>query len=188
MVDRETLDIPIELVTPRLVVRCPRPGDGATVYASVVESLADLRRFGGSLPWRLEEPAPRISEGYALQASRKFAAREEFAFLAFTKAGRHVGNCGVHEIDWKVPKCGIGWWGRTSSLGNGLMTEATSAMLAFCFDTLRMRRVAALPAADNERSCALCERLGMQLEGTLRQARIEPGGALKDVRVYAAIR
>jgi Acetyltransferases, including N-acetylases of ribosomal proteins len=180
--------IPLEIETPRLVLRCPRPGDGATVHGSVVESLAQLRRFGASLPWALEEPKVEISEAYAQQAEEKFLAREEFRFLVFTRDGAHVGNCGIHDIDWKVPKCEIGWWGRSTMLGRGLMSEAARAMLAFCFDTLRMRRVAAKPDVDNERSCALCERIGLQLEGTLRNARIEPDGRLKDVRVYAAIR
>ena len=181
-------DIPLEIGTPRVLLRCPRPEDGAVVYASLMESLADLRRFAGSLPWCLEEPAVEISERYAREAQAKYLAREEFGFLVFTRDGVHVGNCGIHDIDWKIPKCEIGWWGRTSMLGRGLMTEATGAMLAFCFDTLGMRRVAALPESGNERSCALCERIGMQLEGTLRNARIGPDGALKDVRVYAAIR
>jgi RimJ/RimL family protein N-acetyltransferase len=188
MTDRDSPAIPLHLETPRLVLRCPRPEDGATVHASVVESLAELRRFAASLPWVLEAPSVELSQRYAGEAKAKFVAREEFRFLVFTKAGEHVGNCGAHEIDWKVPKCEIGWWGRTPMSGRGLMTEATGALLAFCFDTLGMRRVAALPEAANERSCALCERIGMQLEGTLRQARIEPGGRLKDVRVYASIR
>ena len=188
MHDPSSLAIPLEIATARLVIRCPREGDGATVHASVLESLADLRRVAGSLPWCLEEPSVTVSESYARQAGAKFHARQEFGFLAFTKEGEHVGNCGVHDIDWNVPKCEIGWWCRTSMQRNGLMTEACAAMMAFCFDTLRMRRVAALPSADNERSCALCERLGMKLEGTLRQARIEPDGTLKDVRVYASIR
>lgn len=183
-----SIDVPFEIATERLVLRCPRPGDGAIVFASLVESLADLRRFGGSLPWAMEEPAVERSEQYAGEVREKFITREEFAFIALTKAGEHVGNCGIHEIDWKVPKCEIGWWGRSSLLGRGYMTEATSAMLALCFDTLGMRRVSALPEAVNERSCALCERIGMQLEGTLRNARVTPDGQLRDVRVYAAIR
>lgn len=183
-----SIDVPSEIETGRLLLRCPRAGDGLTVHASVIDSLADLRRFGASLPWAMEKPDAQASERYARQAQAKYAAREEFAFLVFTKEGAHVGNCGIHEIDWKVPRCEIGWWGRSTMLGRGLMTEAVGAMLAFCLDTLHMRRVAAKTDSDNARSCALCERLGMQLEGTLRQARIEPDGRLKDVRVYASIR
>jgi RimJ/RimL family protein N-acetyltransferase len=183
-----SIAVPQEIGTPRLLLRCPRPGDGAIVHASVVESLADLRRFAASLPWTLDEPQVEVSERYAREAQVKYAAREEFGFLVFTKDGAHVGNCGIHDIDWKVPKCEIGWWGRSSMLGRGYMAEAVSAMQAFCFDTLHMRRVAAKTDADNERSCRLCERIGMRLEGTLRNARIEVDGRLKDVRLYASIR
>jgi RimJ/RimL family protein N-acetyltransferase len=188
MFDAGSPRIPMRLETQRLMLRCPRPGDGATVNASVVESLADLRRFAASLPWSLEEPSAALSERYAIESSNKFLAREEFRFLIFTKAGDHVGNCGAHDIDWNVPKCEIGWWGHTSMVGRGFMSEAVAAMLGFCFEALRMRRVEARTDTDNERSCRLCERIGMQLEGTLRQARIEPDGRLKDVRIYAGIR
>jgi RimJ/RimL family protein N-acetyltransferase len=138
-------DIPFAIETERLVLRCPRPEDSATVHASVVESLDGLRRFGASMPWCLEEPTLEIHARFAHESHTKFVAREEFNFLVFTRDGIHVGNCGAHDIDWKVPKCEIGWWGRTSMLGHGLMTEAIGALLVFCFDTLQMRRVAAAP-------------------------------------------
>jgi RimJ/RimL family protein N-acetyltransferase len=187
MIDPGALHIPLEIGTPRLTLRCPMAADSQLVMASVVESLAELRRWGGSLPWALEEPALAVSR-FCDGAESKFLARTDFAYIVRTKEGEHVGNCGVHDIDWKVPKCEIGWWSRPALQGRGLMTEAASALLAFCFDTLGMRRVCALPEAMNARSCALCERIGMQLEGTLRNARVAPGGELRDVRVYAAIR
>ena len=67
-------DIPFDIVTNRLVLRCPGPGDGAIVYASLVESLAELRRFGGSLPWAMQEPAVELSERYACDVREKFIA------------------------------------------------------------------------------------------------------------------
>jgi len=40
---------PQTLRTARLLLRCPRPGDGARVHAAVVESLADLRVWSASV-------------------------------------------------------------------------------------------------------------------------------------------
>ena len=189
MADPSSLDVPFEIETRRLVLRCPSESDGAVVHASVRESLEDLRRFGGSLPWSLEEPSVDVSSRYCRDARVRFLAREEMAYLVFTKEeATHVGNCGLHDIDWRVPKCEIGWWGRSSMLGRGLMTEAIAALLSLAFERLGMRRVEALPEAGNERSCRLCERVGLQLEGTLRNCRIAPDGSLRDVRVYASIR
>lgn len=189
MADPSSLAIPHEIETPRLLLRCPSEDDGPIVYASVHESLDALRRFGGSLPWSLEAPSIDVSRRYCRDARVRFLARDELAYLAFTKDGRiHAGNCSLHDIDWRVPKCEVGWWGRSSMLGRGLMSEAIAGLLSVAFERLGMRRVEALPEAANERSCRLCERVGLQLEGTLRNYRIAPDGTARDVRVYAAIR
>ncbi len=56
--------LPDCLESERLLLRCPRPGDGAMVYAGVLETLAQLRAWGASLPWALQEPWPQASETY----------------------------------------------------------------------------------------------------------------------------
>ena len=66
-------DVPSTLHTPRLLMRCPQPGDGALVHAAVVDTLAALRQFPASLPWALPDDAnlasSRVCEraGYALE-------------------------------------------------------------------------------------------------------------------------
>jgi len=185
----ERLCVPLEFETQRLLLRCPRAGDGAVVYASVVESLDKLREFPASLPWAMAAPTVEQSEAYCQDAHARFLARTAFPFLAFTKEeATHVGNLALHDVDWSVPKCEIGYWVRASLAGRGLMTEAVAALATFGFDTLGMRRIQALPEAGNIRSCRLCERAGFVLEGTLRNHRIAPDGCLLHTRVYAAIR
>ena len=49
------LEIPDHIQTERLLLRAPRPGDGATVNASVIETLEDLRRYPASMLWAMEE-------------------------------------------------------------------------------------------------------------------------------------
>jgi len=46
-------DIPEFFETERLIVRCPRPGDGQLVHEAVVETLRDLRAWPASLPWAM---------------------------------------------------------------------------------------------------------------------------------------
>ena len=158
------------------------------MHASVVESLDKLRQFPASLPWAMNDPSVQQSEAYCRDAYARFLARTGFPFLAFLKAERtHVGNLALHDVDWSVPKCEIGYWGRSSVAGRGLITEAVAALTAFGFSRLGMRRIEALPEAGNVQSCRLCERIGFVLEGTLRNHRIAPDGSLRDTRVYAAI-
>lgn len=180
---------PVELETRRLVLRCPRAGDGGVVHASVVESLAALRRFPASLPWALEEPTVEASERYCREACADFTGRKAFAFLAFAKGGGdHVANLALHHVEWTVPKCELGYWVRSSFAGRGLMTEAAAALIAFGFGPLGMRRIEALPESGNHASRRVCERAGLELEGIRRNDRAEPDGSLVDTCVYAAVR
>jgi RimJ/RimL family protein N-acetyltransferase len=183
------LDIPDTLDTARLILRCPRPGDGPLLFDAIRASLDELRRFPASLPWALAEPSIDDSEAFARTGCANFIARRDFPFMMVSKAsGACVGWAGLHGPDWTVRAFEAGWWGRTSELGAGLISEGVTALLAFAFETLGARRVEARVDPRNLRCERLCERIGMQLEGTLRQSQAEPDGTLVDTRVYAAVR
>lgn len=61
----------------------------------------------------------------------------------------------------------IGWVFHPGVAGQGFATEAAAAMLDWAFGPVGLRRVVARLDARNERSAALCERLGMRLEARL---------------------
>lgn len=183
------LDVPEQLETERLSIRCPRAGDGAIVHASVVESLAALRAFPASLPWALQEPSVDASEQFCREGAALYRLRTSLPMLVFLKGSLvHVGSSGLHGFDWSVPKCEIGYWGHSRFAGQGYITEAVRAITAFAFLHLGLRRVHAQPDDANLPSCRVCERAGYVLEGTLRHERMGPGGDLRNTRVYAAVR
>ncbi|HEY1998828.1 GNAT family protein [Paraburkholderia sp.] len=183
------LDVPDTLHTERLTLRCPQPGDGQKVFEAVVEALDELRRFPASLPWAVYEPSVEASEAFARTGFANFTARRDFPFVMLLKGtGTVVGCGGIHDPRWAVPAFEVGWWGRTSYLGQGLISEGVEAMLTFAFESLGARRVEALTDDLNERSWRLCERLGMTHEGTLRHERVTADGVLRDTRVYASLR
>jgi RimJ/RimL family protein N-acetyltransferase len=182
------LDLPDVLYTSRLTIRCPRPGDGPAVFAAMKESLADLRAFPASMGWALTEPSVEESEQYCREAYSNFIARRDFPLLLVLRDSNVVvGSSGLHRIDWRVPKCEVGFWGRSSHQRKGYITEGVRAIVAMAFDHLRVRRVEAVPDDLNERSCRICERLGFSLEGILRHERADPDGSLRNTRVYAKV-
>jgi hypothetical protein len=180
------LEVPTRIETERLLLRCPEPGDGALVYAGVHDSLAALRQYPASLPWAVFEPSIESSEAYCREGQAKYLLRTEMPMLIFLKQRNiYVGGTGLHAFDWSVPKAETGYWVRSGYLGQGIASEAVSAVIGFALKTLGMRRVEALPDEENLASCGVCERVGMTLEGTLRNDRVEPGGRLRSTRVYA---
>ena len=177
-----------ELTTLRLVMRCPRPGDGAVVHEAVVESLADLRRWPASLPWAMATPAISASEAFCLDTQAAFVQRTRLGYLAFDRrTGRLVACIGLQGIDWQVPKFELGFWCRSSRLRQGFMREAVSGLMQYARDELGARRLSCRTEDSNLACRALCESVGMQLEGILRNDRITPDGRLCHLCTYAFI-
>lgn len=182
-------DVPQQLDTERLILRCPRAGDGAAVHEAVVESLPQLREFGASLPWAMAEPSVDSSEVFCRQGEADYLARTNLPLLMYLKSnGRFVGGSGLHRFSWVDGRFEIGWWCRSSLSGRGYVTEAVNAITAFAFERLQARRVEAFPDDLNLASCRVCERAGYALEGVLRHERIGPDGVMRNTRVYAKVR
>ena len=183
------LDLPEKIDTRRLILRPPQAGDGRALFEAMVDSLPELRRWPGSLAWALVAPSEENSEAYCRTAAANFLARRDFTLLLVLRGtGEIVGSSGLHRPDWGVPKMENGWWDRTNYTRQGLVTEAVEAILAFGFDALKARRIFALPDEENTASCRVCERVGMQFEGLIRNERVDPSGKLHHSRLYASIR
>lgn len=183
------LDLPEQIETERMIIRPPRVGDGRALFEATVDSLSELRRWPASMAWALAPPTEEGSEAYCRNSAAHFMARTDFPLLLIHRGtGEIVGSSGLHRPDWTVPKMEVGWWGRTSYARQGLVTEAVKAILGFGFDFLGARRIFALPDEENTASCRICERVGMQFEGLIRNERAEPAGALRHSRLYASIR
>jgi ribosomal-protein-serine acetyltransferase len=179
-------DFPHEFHTERLTIRCPMPGDGPAIYEAVAESLAELRPW---LPWAMGEPSPAASETFARSGYSRFISREDLPLVLFLKNTYIVaGGSGLHRINWEVPRFEIGYWLRTSLVGQGYMTEAVTAVTQFAFETLHARRVEIRCDARNERSAAIPRRLGFVHEATLRhEARHHISHELRDTLIFAKL-
>lgn len=183
------LDIPDHLETERLLVRAPRPGDGAILHESVIETLDDLRRYPASMAWAMEEQTFEKTEEFCRRGAANWIIRADFPMLLFRRDnGEHAGACGLHRFNWTTRVFEIGWWGRKRHQGQGLVTEAAAALTEFAFGRLGARRVWCFTDEENERSWKVAQRLGFAHEGTLKSERCDPDGTRRTMRVYATTR
>lgn len=177
------LEFPDSFETDRLLIRAPRPGDGAELNAAVLDSIAELRPW---LPWAQTLPTVEDSESNIRGAIAKFITREDLRLLLFLKGtGRLIGSSGLHRINWTVPRFEIGYWVRTPDAGRGYITEAVIGITAFARDHLGARRIEIKMDARNERSWRCAERAGFPLEAVIRNERRGLDGSLVDGRIYA---
>ncbi len=179
-------DFPHRFDTERLTIRCPMPGDGLALYEAVVESLDEIRPW---LPWAMETPTVEKTEANVRSGYSRFLNREDLWLLLFLKdTNICVGGSGLHRIDWEVPKFEIGYWLRTSYVGQGYMSEAVTGITEFAFETLEAKRVEIRCDSLNERSAAVARRLNFEHEGTLRQeSRHHMSGKLRDTLIFAKV-
>jgi RimJ/RimL family protein N-acetyltransferase len=163
------IDLPMEVCTPRLLLRVPRAGDGVIVLEAIAESLPRLRRFLGSLPWVAGEQTAETAEAFCRQGQADFLGRRNLPFLVFDRASdRLVASVGLYRPHWDIPKTEIGYWCRTSCTGQGYVTEAVSVLLDYAFTHMKAVRVELITDEDNLASRRVAARCGFMLEGILR--------------------
>ena len=184
------LDVPERLETERLVLRCPRPGDGPAVNVAVCESLEGLRPW---MPWAKAAPSLDDSEAYCRRMHAKFLLREDLVLLIFERgsdgaAGPVLGAVGLHRIDWVARCFEIGYWRRKGLGGLGIVSEAVRGLARMAWDRLDARRLEIRMDEDNVPSRNVAERAGFTFEGLLRLNALAPDGSARSTRVYARVR
>src|SRR3712207_3189113 len=96
----ELREVPTEIRTPRLLLRCPQHGDGARLHAAVHASLPELK------PWAPWAQKPLDAEGYEVSlrhAASRFLVRQELRYLIFDASRQTLlGSTGFHALDWSV--------------------------------------------------------------------------------------
>ena len=116
------------------------------------------------------------------------AAPEWFSLVVELKMeGKAVGQVGIGVLQSGNHLQGtIGWLLGTRYQRQGLATEAARALTTAAFDQLRLHRISARTALDNQRSWLLMERLSMRREAHFRKShRVK--GEWRDEVVYAVL-
>ncbi|MFR9725859.1 GNAT family N-acetyltransferase [Streptomyces sp. MS19] len=140
-----------------------RPWVGAAfVTESVDGARATLRRY---------------AEGAAADGARLYGVWQGEAL---------VGGVMFTAFDTALGTCEIGCWLEPAAEGRGLVTRACGLLLDWAFTARGLHRAEWHCRADNDRSSAVAERLGMTLEG-VRRAAWPYGGARHDKQVWAVL-
>lgn len=89
----------------------------------------------------------------------------KYAFLA-EQDGQLAGVINLNEVVRGIFQSAyLGYYGLAGAMGRGIMTAAVGLVVAEAFGALGLHRVEANIQPGNERSRALVQRLGFQLEG-----------------------
>ena len=155
------------LMGPRVLLRAPRASD----YTAWSELRRASREF-------LKPFEPRWTESDLSQrvyASRLRRTKEEaragtddsiFIFLRKDGDERLAGGLTLSNIRRRAAQfVNLGYWMGKSYAGQGLMTEAVSVAVPFCFETLGLHRIHAAFLPGNSASRRVLEKNGFREEG-----------------------
>jgi RimJ/RimL family protein N-acetyltransferase len=121
-----------------------------------------------------------------------FDRREQAVFAVTLKLSRAtaaselIGAIGL-RIEPDDQRAELGYWISKSFWGQGYCTEAARAVLDFGFEQLGLNRIVAHHFGRNPSSGRVMQKIGMSLEGRLRQ-HARKGDAFEDLELYGILR
>ncbi len=89
--------------------------------------------------------------------------------VVLRRQDRLIGNCGIRKTEPDACEAEIGCELAAEHWGRGYPNELGPLLLRFGFEELNLHRIYAHCLVDNRSAVALAERLGMRLEGCLRE-------------------
>jgi len=155
------------------------------LYEAVDESREHVGKWMGWL-------TPEYSEREARQwieftrASRKQGTAHEFLIVE-ASTGKIAGACGLNWINKVEGVCNLGYWVRTSFIGQGAALQATTILKEFGFEVLGLNRIEIVLAEFNEPSRRVAEKSGAIYEG-IQRARVRVGELVYNAHMFALIK
>lgn len=152
-------------VRPDLKLRPLSLSDAEELFAVVDSNREHLREWLAFLD--VTTSAERIQpflnncvQGYANGTSYRFA---------LVLDGAIGGAVGLEDIAMQNKSAKIGYWQSKTLQGRGCVTAAVRAVLEYGFETRGLNLIEIRAATGNTKSRAVAERVGMKLDGVLRQ-------------------
>lgn len=178
--------VPYRIATGRLLLKCWEPSYAEQLSALVIESADSL------LPWMPFAKAPYPTVDEEMNLLRTFRGNydlgKDYVIGIFDADERApMGSTGFHLRN-SADCLEIGYWIAKRYQGRGYATEAAAALIKIAFELTDVARLEINTAVGNERSQKVIRKLGLQLEGTLRNDGRDAYGKLVDHQKWSMTR
>ncbi|WP_281628868.1 GNAT family N-acetyltransferase [Vibrio sp. St2] len=170
--------------TDRLKLLSPSMEYQPLMLEAILESQDELGAYLPWVPYALTEAESIENTQQAINNFENFEGELRYSIIE-KSTGRFLGAIGLIIRDKSVPFFEIGYWMRSSSVGNGFISEALKVVESYAFNELNANRVEIKAAEQNLKSRMVAERGGYTFEGILRNDRRLPSGELSGTAVYS---
>jgi ribosomal-protein-serine acetyltransferase len=155
-----------ELTDGKITLRPLRMRDVEGIYQAIRESIKEI---GAWLPFAHEGYTIKETLTYLKTRKSEWKKGNDYGFTIFdAKDGTVLGGCGINGVSVINRHANLGYWVRTSRIGQGIAPAATRLLAKWGFEVLKLNRVEVLVAVGNEKSLRAAAKAGAIREGVLR--------------------
>ncbi|MGI6207347.1 MAG: GNAT family N-acetyltransferase [Anaerolineae bacterium] len=170
------------LNTERLILRPMQPDDVQAVYDYASDP--EVARYTA---WTAHQSLLE-SRAFVNLVLEQYARGEPAPWgLVHRGDGKLIGTCGFVAMVPEHGRAELGYAMGRPYWGQGYMTEAARAVIAYAFSNLDLNRIEAMCDCENVASARVLEKCGMRFEGILRDY-VYIKGYYRSVRMYAILR
>ena len=173
-----------ELTDGNIVLRPYRMSDTNNLYQAVRESIKEMSVW---LPFAHENYSVKENKDWIKKRPKAWKKGIIYDFGIFdAKDGTLIGGCGFNDLGRDNRQANLGYWVRTSRMGQGVAPSATLLLAKWGFEVLNLKRIEIVIAVGNERSLRVAEKVGAQREGVLR-SRINIRDLIHDAVMHSLV-
>ncbi|RYD18182.1 MAG: GNAT family N-acetyltransferase [Verrucomicrobiaceae bacterium] len=153
------------------------------VYAMADESREHVARW---MEWMTPEYSRDDAARWVEAAIASWHRGEAYEHVIVDESGALVGSCGLNHLDRQCGLSNLGYWVRSSRLGEGAARQAALLLRDFAFNELGLNRLEIVVAVGNEFSRRVALGTGAVDEGILSM-RIKVGGVMHDAHMHTLL-
>ena len=173
----------VRLETDRLILRRFTLEDAEAVFTNWASD-DEVTKF---LTWPTHRSVEN-SAGYMSFCVESYKDLSSYQWgIVLKETGELFGNISVVRVEDSVDAVELGYVSGRRFWGNGYMTEAARAVIAFFFEEVGANRISARHDTNNPNSGKVMRKAGMKYEGTYRQADRNNQGIV-DCAVYSILK
>jgi len=169
--------------TERLVLRCWSPADAPCLRAALDANDKHLRPM---IPFMKDEPRTLQQTAQWLRTIRaNFDLDQNYRYAVFDSAEEKLLGENMLLTRAGPGAFEIGYWTDKNTVGQGIASEASCAMVRLAFEIEKVDRVEIMCAPENKASAYIPEKLGFTHEATLKKRASDSEGGLRDLMIWS---
>lgn len=168
----------------KILIRPFKPDDLSAFFEAVQESIPELVTW---MTWCKEDYSLEDATTYIMSREEDGKTEGEYSFaICDAETGTFLGCLGINQVNRTYNFANLGYWVRSSRVGQGVASSATRLGARFGMEVLGLQRIEILAATANLASQRVAEKAGAKKEGVLRK-RLLKDGQSRDAVVYSLV-